>query len=234
MNKRLIALMLPLFLSTYAYANVDGTSLTNNEEKKETRQRIHLGPFEGPAVFAGIGYGLNETRYAMNYDIYGSEKVTDNSGNIFVGAEYGIPVGNNFIVGLGADLSLSKIDFGKTDFKKKGNDIISLEMKNRASFYALAGYKILPDLMAYGKLSFQYAKGTYKDNYSSTKLSAVYGEGSKNFTGMGIGFGVSYAVTSNFESSFEAKYIKYSKISEFVSHAKADSTELNAIVKYRL
>lgn len=231
MKKRLMILMLPLFVSASAFAETSKEStVVNKDEQRTSRQRIHLGPFEGPAVYAGMGYGLHEMRYTA---IEGSQRVDDKAGNVIIGFEYGVPVGENYIVSLGADYSFGKVKFDKIDYLGKGVDTVEAELKNRMSFFASLGYKIMPDLLAYGKVSFQHARGSYLDTYKPLG-DLQLGKGTRSFSGFGIAAGIAYTVTPNLENSFEVKYTDYSKVNEFITSGKGNSTEFNAIVKYRL
>lgn len=197
--------------------------------------RFYRAPFEGLAILAGIGYSRDKISYSTNET--GSSK-TDSNVTAEIGAEYGIPVTEEFIATVGVSYSLNKTKFDDLVVTPSGgnistdSNIISTEMKNHFSIYVAPGYKLKPDVLIYSKLGYHYAKGKYSDTY--IPLGGVkFGSGEKSFGGFGVGAGASYHATPNFINSVELQYINYSKQNEFISSGKVSSTALTAFLKYR-
>lgn len=183
--------------------------------------------FEGWAVFGSIGYSMNKMKYSA-YKAGDSSKESDMAYQ--VGVEYGIPVGENFITTIGGSYSLNNIEFEKINLENA--NIVDAELKSRFSFYVAPGYKLTPDWLVYGKVSYQHAKGTYSDNY--VPLGGVkFGKGEKTFSGIGYGLGTAITVFPNLENSVEVQHISYDKQQEFISSGKPTATEVTASLKYR-
>lgn len=103
--------------------------------------------------------------------------------NIGVQAEYGLALGESFVLGLGATLGLSEFNASN-----------SIKIKNANSFYLTPGFAISKDTLIYAKLASVSA--TAYDSSASIDISGTgYGIGVRYLNNKNVFFQVEY--TSN-------------------------------------
>lgn len=137
----------------------------------------------------GVGADLTSTKYA------GAKRTA----GVGVAVDYGFDYGNNLI---GLVEGKVKLNDSKVVDEKSATHSSTVTEKSRLSVAYLQGYRVLPDLLPYAKVSYSVAKFKGEDrevNGSHTASKSVSGTAS----GLGLGAGVKYAVSSNFEVGAE-------------------------------
>lgn len=182
---------------------------------------ISTSAFSAPVgnTFTGFGVGLDLT--TTKYKEEGTKRAT----GVGIIADYGFDFGNNFV-----GLVEGKVKFNKSKLldRKDADEYTHVDEKWRANLSYLQGYRVLPDLLPYVKVS-----------YVATKLEAddkeVFMGGSYTSheedtgNGFGLGLGLKYAVSSNFEVG--AEYLR-SRIKFDGEHVNTDTFGANATYRF--
>ncbi|QGM80081.1 porin family protein [Otariodibacter oris] len=157
-------------------------------------------------TFTGFGVGLDLT--TTKYE--DAKRAT----GVGIVADYGFDFGNNFI-----GLAEGKIKFNKSKLldRRNGDNYARLDEKWRANLSYLQGYRVLPDLLPYVKVSYNVAK--LESDVKEVVRDRTYSSHKEDTgNGLGLGIGVKYAVSSNFEVG--AEYLR--------SRTKFDGDRVNA------
>lgn len=168
-------------------------------------------------TFKGWGAGVDLT----------STKVKDGkraTGFGLVG-DYGFDYGNNLV-----GLVEGKVKFNDSKFVdvKTSHTRTTVTEKFRVSAGYLQGYRVLPDLLPYVKVSYSVAKfkGQHQYEFAGHRAS---NEVSSTAGSFGYGLGLKYAVSSNFEVG--AEYLR--NTGKFEGHRlKANTLGANATYRF--
>lgn len=133
----------------------------------------------------GVGADLTSTKYS------GAKRVT----GFGLAVDYGFDYGNNLV---GLVEGKVKLNDSKLVDEKTSTHSSTITEKTRISAAYLQGYRVLPNVLPYVKVSYSISKFKAEDHeyymglHSSKTLSTTT-------SGLGFGLGVKYAVSSNFE-----------------------------------
>lgn len=158
------------------------------------------------STFTGFGTGIDLT--STKYEGY--KRAT----GVGVVVDYGMDYGHNLV-----GLVEGKVKFNSSKLQDSSSGSSSSEVKEkwRAGVSYLQGYRVLPDLLPYVKVGYTVAKAEAK--VSNTAPASRYQRSvTDTGNGLGVGAGVKYAVSSNFELG--AEYLR--------SRAKFDGDSVNA------
>ena len=179
--------------------------------------------FTGPALSLGVGANRNHVEYGAFLSGLSSSK-TDTS--LRLDGSYGIPLSSQWVLTLGANMNLNKNDYGAVGYRNGGVPAtVKARLKDQVSFYVAPGFRIAPQWLAYGKLSWQQARSEFSD-------SSV-GAGRRTHTGTGWGLGVSRAIGRQWEARAEIQRIDFDKKAAVLSTGQPDSTEAFLYLDYR-
>ncbi|MGX2974177.1 porin family protein [Ursidibacter arcticus] len=155
---------------------------------------VSVSAFAAPVgqTFTGFGAGVDLT----------STKYEDAKRATGVGiiADYGIDYGNNLV---GVIEGKVKLNNSKLVDEKSGDEHHTVDEKWRASVSYLQGYRVSADFLPYVKVGYVVTKLEAED-----RTSNLYTSVSETGSGLGIGVGAKYAVSSNFELG--AEYLRTS------------------------
>lgn len=177
--------------------------------------------FVGPQIGIGIGRSYNE----VDYDGF----VGNQSGNrddlaSDLRAGYGFAVSDRWVVNTAVTYDLNRRKFGSIHYAG-GADSVDTRLKNHWSASVEPGYRVLPDVLVYGKLAYHSAQAEYSDTATGT--------GSRSHTGYGIGIGVSYVYRNAYEIGFEMQHVELSRQSANLSSGKPVYDEALLRLGYR-
>ncbi|WP_301099805.1 porin family protein [Otariodibacter sp.] len=181
---------------------------------------ISTSAFAAPvgSTFTGFGVGLDLTTTKYKMDDENTKRAT----GIGIVGDYGFDFGNNLV-----GLVEGKIKFNNSNIVNDHDGIdddVNTDEKWRASLSYLQGYRVLPDLLPYVKVSYLVTKiegDLREDNY--------FEHSEHTGSGVGIGLGVKYAVSSNFEVG--AEYLR-SRSKFYDEHVNANTFGANATYRF--
>lgn len=131
--------------------------------------------FEGFSVLGAVN--VNNNKVEVPSSSFTESKTESNVG---IQAEYDIPLGQSFVLGLGASAGLS--DFSITSTTK---------LKNGSSVYIAPGFAVNQNTLVYGKVAS--VSTTVTNSAGSLNLSGVgYGAGARFLSGKNVFFQVEY------------------------------------------
>ncbi len=144
--------------------------------------------FAQTSAFTGFSVGANANTTTTSTELSGSGnhvKVGDSSQHVSLQAAYGLALGTNVVLGLGATYALGDI---KMASGSGGGFNGTVKGKDAYSLYLEPGYAISNSTMVFGKLA-----------YLSVKAEGVSGglTSSKDFNGIGYGIGVRHKLNKN-------------------------------------
>lgn len=148
--------------------------------------------------FEGLSLGVNLNAASTSSEISGagfSNENGDTSTHVGVQAAYGFPLGDTFVLGIGATYDFGDLKSGSTSVSGAGYE---LKGKDRYSVYFEPGFVVSNSSIVYAKIGYHGMKGeinlstgqTYSDDYS----------------GAGFGAGVRTMVNKNLY--FQAEFIQ--------------------------
>lgn len=179
--------------------------------------------------FTGFTLGATAGLAHTSIDYSGYIEGKSSSKDDFVGginAGYGIALGENMILSVGASYALNSAKFGQVDYQEDGQTIyVNGKLKDHWSVFVTPGLRFTPQWLAYVKLAYHYAKTEYTDT--------LVGSGSSNHHGFGYGAGLSYAVSKAIELNAEIQQVDLSSASFALSSGEPSVTEFNLGVNYR-
>lgn len=168
-------------------------------------------------TFTGWGAGVDLTSTKLKH----GKRAT---GFGLVG-DYGFDYGNNLV-----GLVEGKLKFNDSKFVDVKTNYARATLKEgfRISAGYLQGYRVLPDLLPYVKLSYSISKFKSEYEYRAGGYSASHSS-SSTASSLGYGLGVKYAVSSNFELG--AEYLR--NTGKFEGHSlKANTFGANATYRF--
>lgn len=177
--------------------------------------------FVGPQIGIGIGRSHNE----VDYDGFVGNQSGDRddlASDVRIG--YGCPLTGNWVINSALTYDLNQRKFGSIRYAG-GADSVDVRMKNHWSASLEPGYRVLPDVLVYGKLAYHSARAEYRDTGT--------GNGSRSHTGYGIGVGVSYVYRNAYEIGFEMQHVELSRESANLSSGKPVYNEALLRLGYR-
>ena len=178
--------------------------------------------FTGPIV----GVGLSAARSKVEYGAFlaGSEsKKSDAVGRL--DASHGFGLSPQWVLSVGVTYDLNKTDFGRITYVSGGAQTVDAKLKSHAAIYVAPGYKVAPDWLVYGKLSWHRAKGEYNDT--------VTGVGATTHNGMGLGIGLATAFSKQIEGRFEVEQVNYSREARNLSNGKPKTSQVTFYIGHR-
>lgn len=185
--------------------------------------RAESESFTGAAVSLGLGASRNHVEYGAFLAGRSSTK-TDTA--LKIDASYGIALSPQWVLTLGANMNLNKSDYGNVSYLNGGVPAtVKARLKDQVSFYVAPGFRIAPQWLLYGKLSWQQARSDFSD-------SSV-GAGRRTHNGTGWGLGVSRSIGYQWEARAEIQHIDFDKKSSALSTGQPDSTEAFLYLDYR-
>ena len=170
--------------------------------------------------FTGYSAGVNLDHTAVNYENSYSSGGNDNgfgqqSVGVSIQGAYGLALSNSVILSIGANYSL--VDSKSYEASSGTGISITDKLKNQYSLYLEPGYLVSEKTLAYGKVSYESAKGT-EDQTGQASIS-------KDLHGMGYGFGIRTMLDKNLSLQAEIKSVKYgSESSSATSQFKTSAT----------
>lgn len=178
--------------------------------------------FTGPAIGISLSAARNKVEYG-DFLVGTESKKSDMVGRL--DASYGFGLSPQWVVSVGATYDLNKADFGRASYVSGGAQTIDAKLKNHMAIYVAPGYKVAPNWLAYGKLSWHRAKGEYHDTDT--------GAGTSTHNGTGIGVGIATAFTQQIEGRFEVERVNFSREASQFSTGKPKITQATFYLGYR-
>lgn len=157
--------------------------------------------FVGPS----IGLQLNSEKF-KNSDVGGDAK---RSTSVELIGDYGFDFGNNFV-----GLAQAGIQLGKSS---KIAEYYGSNLKRTRNFsigYA-QGYRVLPNLLPYVKLNYDYGKAKWSYGDSGTVKGFGYGVGAKYALSQNVELGVEYTRQHSKDSDNTAKSNVFSFLASY-------------------
>jgi len=154
------------------------------------------------ANFGGLSGALNVNTVSMNTKITSDGDAFDGIGkqswNGSAQVAYGFVATPSIVISVGGTFSLGTSKAGTLQI---GGDSVELRYKNASSLYVEPGFLLNEKTLAYGKLSYEAAKG----------VVAVSGESetSKSIKGTGFGVGVRTMLDKTSFIQVELKQVNY-------------------------
>ncbi|QIM63745.1 hypothetical protein A1D29_10825 [Pasteurellaceae bacterium Orientalotternb1] len=172
---------------------------------------VSTAAFAAPVgqTFTGFGAGVDITSTKYKESGISSKRAT----GFGLVADYGFDYGNNLVGLVEGKLKLNTstlIEHKTANYQRK----ISEQWRLNVSY--LQGYRVLPDLLPYVKVSYVAAKFKGEESTSSANHSYSLSK-TETGSGLGLGLGVKYAVSTNFEVG--AEYLR--------TRTKFDSVKIN-------
>lgn len=162
----------------------------------------------------GVGADLTSTKYQ------GAKRST----GFGLSVDYGFDYGNNLVGLVEGKLKLNNSTLVDN---KSANHTSTLKEQQRLSAAYLQGYRVLPNLLPYVKVSYSIAK--YKEENRVYYVNgASYSKSSGTASGFSLGLGAKYAVSSNFEVG--AEYLQGNM--KFGSSKEVHSLGANATYRF--
>ncbi len=155
----------------------------------------------GASGFTGFSIGANANASTSSTEVSnvnGSVDLGKSSQNVSLQAAYGVDLGNNYVLGLGATYALGDLKSGSAS---TGGFNANLKGKDAYSIYLEPGYAISNSTLVYGKLAYLNMKG---------EVEGTGYRGSKNFSGVGYGIGVRHKLNKNLFLQGEIAQSEYS------------------------
>ncbi|MBV2142275.1 porin family protein [Falsochrobactrum sp. TDYN1] len=160
--------------------------------------------WEGAYIGGQIGYGWGKSEFSDGVD-YLEVKPDGFLGGIYGG--YNFDVGNNFILGIDADVTYNDLEDGYSETDQGITTSLDSKLRWSGAVRARAGYafdRFLPYIA--GGVAF----GSIKNSISATDgVDFVGYSESKTHTGWTIGGGIDYAATDNVILRLEYRYTDY-------------------------
>lgn len=156
------------------------------------------------ANFEGLSGALNLNRSSTTTKFTFEDSYVNYGGQSWSGsiqAAYGFAVSPSIVVSVGGTYGFGRIDSGGENF---GLGLSEFRAKKAYSLYVEPGFLLNEKTLAYGKLSYEGAKGAAR-----VFDSAEY---SKTIKGTGFGFGVRTMIDKNMFIQVELKQVGYRTI----------------------
>ncbi len=178
--------------------------------------------FTGWELGAGVGAQTNRVNY-QGFLAGHDSKAHDEAP--FVEARYGWSVGTSWVLTLGARHDLQKTDFGSTTYQSGGTQTVTARYNTGLSLSLAPGFVFHPDWMAYGKLTWNQARGEFSDTGAPSGRTRHHGHG--------VGLGLATQWSRHWVGRFELSQVVYSREPGNLSTGKPKSTEASLALGYR-
>jgi hypothetical protein len=171
--------------------------------------------FAGPSISLSGAFVAGDVRTTADD---GTESASSDVGksSIIPGVDlsYGIPLDNNFLLNLGATYDLSKTNLGTAiaNLEDNAGDLQTytekVTIKDHFSLYIQPTYAFSSSSAVFGKLSYNFAKGSLTETSTDGPTSFTL---SRNIEGFGYGVGLKSLLTNNLYVQVEAGIDEYDK-----------------------
>jgi outer membrane immunogenic protein len=156
--------------------------------------------------FEGMSLGVNLSAASSSSEISGagfSNKNGDTSSHMGIQAAYGFPMGEAFVLGVGATYDFGDLKGGSTS---ASGTAYELKGKERYSVYIEPGFVISNSSIVYAKIGYQGMKGeinlstgqTFSDDY----FGAGYGAGIRTMVNKNLYFQAEF-IQANFDEKIQ-------------------------------
>ena len=173
----------------------------------------------------GATAGLAHTRVDYSGYIEGKSSTKDD----FVGAinaGYGIALGDNAVLSIGATYVLNSAKFGQVNYQEGAQTVyVDGKLKDHWSVFVAPGLRFSPQWLAYAKFGYHQARSEYTDTLMES--------GTSNHHGFGYGAGITYAASKTIEVNAEIQQVDLSSASFALSSGEPAVTEFNIGINYR-
>ena len=156
--------------------------------------------------FAGLSVAANVNMSTATSKISQtglSVDMGESSQNVSLQAAYGLPMGNNFVLGFGGTYALGDMNAGSMT---SGANTINFKAKDMYSIYVEPGYAVSNTTLVYAKLAYLGMKG-------EGSLNGVAGT-SEDFNGTGYGVGIRTKLNKNLFLQAEFTQSNYEEITK--------------------
>lgn len=161
---------------------------------------------------AQVDAGLNETT---------SFKLGNDSTTFSIDLSQTFALDNKFALGIGAGYDFGKIKLGQTNYSESvltTTSTLNLELKDHYNIYLQPMYIMSDNSSIFGKVGYNFAKGTLK-----ATLDNASGSASKNFEGWNYGIGAKFLIDKNLFIQTEANYTVYDSVKADLTSSFSDT-----------
>ena len=173
--------------------------------------------FTGPSVEIGLQQSTIKTTSDAgftdwDYDDYGrlnTGNFADNNSSLGrLAVQYGVPVAERFVLGLGASYTAGSVSQDINSTSEGYNTTLSVKYKNMMALYLEPTYVVSDTTAVFAKVSYNKAdaKMDASTNYDNYSYSA-----NKTISGVGYGVGLTTFITKDVFLKAEIEQINYGK-----------------------
>jgi hypothetical protein len=165
--------------------------------------------FAGPSISLSGAFVAGDVKTTVD-DGTDSASATAGKSSIIPGVDlsYGIPLNNNFLLNLGATYDLDTTTLATASAFLGGETYTEkVTLKDHFSLYIQPAYAFSSSSAVYGKLSYNFAKGSLKETGTDLGEFTL----SRDIEGFGYGVGLKSLLTNNLYVQVEAGIDKYDK-----------------------